>query len=54
LAARLLQGEPVGAVKTGITLTRINPDLITEGKQRLFDVTVQDVQSGLVRVTPVR
>lgn len=54
LAARLLQGEPVGAVKTGITLTRINPDVITEGKQRLFDVTVQDVQSGLVRVTPVR
>jgi len=54
LAARLLQGEQVGAVRTGITLTHINADVITEGKQRLFDVTVQDVQSGLVRVTPVQ
>ncbi|MBP7040646.1 MAG: hypothetical protein GX415_02730 [Chloroflexi bacterium] len=54
LAARLLQGGQVGAVKTGITLTHINADVITEGKQRLFDVTVQDVQSGLVRVTPVQ
>jgi len=54
LAARLLQGGQVGAVKTGITLTHINADVITEGRQRLFDQTVQDVQSGLVRVTPVQ
>ncbi len=54
LAARLLQGGQVGALKTGITLTHINANVITEGKQRLFDVTVQDVQSGFVRVTPVQ
>ena len=54
LTARLLQGGQVGALKTGITLTHINADVITEGKQRLFDVTVQDVQAGLVRVTPIQ
>lgn len=52
LVERLLAGEPVGAVELGLNLSHINADILTEGKQRLFEETVKNLQEGLIQVTP--
>jgi len=52
MVGRLLAGEPVEAVKASLTVSQINAEILTEGKQRLFEETLQKVQAGLIRTTP--
>jgi hypothetical protein len=52
LVARLLAGEPVDALNASLALSQINADILTEGKQRVFNETLQKVQAGLIRTTP--
>jgi hypothetical protein len=52
LVRRLLAGEQIGAVNANVSLTHINEEIFTEGKQRLFAETIEKVQAGLIRTTP--
>ena len=52
LVRRLLTGEQIGAVNANVSLTHINEEIFTEGKQRLFAETIEKVQAGLIRTTP--
>jgi hypothetical protein len=52
MVGQLLAGEPVEAVNASLTLSQINAEILTEGKQRLFEETLQKVQAGLIRTTP--
>ena len=52
MVGRLLAGEPVEAVNASLTLSQINAEILTEGKQRLFAETAEKVQTGLIRTTP--
>jgi len=52
LVRRLLAGEQIGAVNGNVSLTHINEEIFTEGKQRLFAETIEKVQAGLIRTTP--
>jgi hypothetical protein len=52
LVRRLQAGEWVGAVHANVSLSNINVEIFTEGKQRLFAETVEKVQAGLIRTTP--
>ena len=52
LVRRLLAGEQIGAVNANVSLTHINEEIFTEGKQRLFAETIEKVQAGLISTTP--
>jgi len=52
MVGRLLAGEPVEAMNASLTLSQINAEILTEGKQRLFAETAEKVQTGLIRTTP--
>ena len=52
LVRRILAGEPVEAMNASLTLSQINAEILTEGKQRLFAETAEKVQTGLIRTTP--
>ncbi len=49
-----LNGETVGLVPTGLALSQVNRDLLSEGRQGLFERTVRDLEAGLIRTTPFR
>jgi len=39
-------------LNASLALSQINADILTEGKQRVFNETLQKVQAGLIRTTP--
>ncbi|MFZ3150203.1 MAG: hypothetical protein WA116_00790 [Anaerolineaceae bacterium] len=54
VVGRLLAGEEVSLVSAGLELTWVNQDFISEGRQGLFERTLQDLEAGLIRTTPVK